>query len=67
MREVSRDQFFAAVGRMNVHPRSERDASYWETPTRKVMGRTEPGYMCEGPKRYFLATPTDREGGAGHE
>lgn len=54
MREVSRDQFFATVGPMNVHPRAEKDASYWETPSRQLIGRTEPGYMCEGPERYFL-------------
>lgn len=54
MREVSRDQFFATVGPMNVHPRAEKDASYWETPSRQLVGRTEPGYLCQGATRYFL-------------
>ncbi len=56
MREVTKDQFFATVGQMNVNPRSEKTASYWETPSRQLMGRTEPGYICEGPKRYFIAS-----------
>jgi hypothetical protein len=54
-REVSKAEFFATVGTMNVHPRCERDESWWETPARQVMGRTTPGYMCEGPRRYFVA------------
>jgi hypothetical protein len=52
--EVTREEFFATVGQMNVHPRSERDASYWETPSRVLMGKTTPGYMGEGPKAYFV-------------
>lgn len=54
MREVSRDQFFATVGPMNVHPRSEKEATYWETPSRQLIGRTEPGYLPHGAERYFL-------------
>ncbi len=60
MREVSRDQFFATVGQMNVHPRVEKDASYWETPSRQLMGRTEPGYMGGGPKRYFVSLQAEQ-------
>jgi hypothetical protein len=52
--EVTKEEFYASVGQMNVHPRSERDASYWETPGRVLMGKTTPGYMCEGPKAYFV-------------
>ena len=53
MVEVSKDEFFATVGQLNVHPRAERDASYWETPGRQLMGFTTPGYMGGFPKRYF--------------
>lgn len=52
--EVTCDTFFSKVGPMNVHPRSEREASYWERPNRELIGKTTPGYLCEGPKAYFL-------------
>lgn len=52
--EVSRDDFYRAIGPINVHPRSEREASYWETPNRELIGKTTPGYMCTGRKAYFL-------------
>jgi hypothetical protein len=52
--EVDYDRFHATVGQMNVHPRCERDASYWETPYRELMGKTLPGYAERGPKRYFV-------------
>ena len=52
--EVTRDEFFAALSRLNVHPRAERDASYWETPGRVLMGKTTPGYLCQGPTAYFV-------------
>jgi len=55
VREVTQAQFFAAVGPMNVHPRPEPDRSVWETPQRRVVGVTTPGYMCVGTKAYFLA------------
>jgi hypothetical protein len=51
---VTKEEFFATVGRLNVHPRSERDASYWETPNREVLGKSTPGWKCEGPKGYFI-------------
>ena len=54
MVEVTYEQFHATVGQMNVHPRSEPDASYWETPYRELMGKTLPGYRDRGPKRYFV-------------
>lgn len=52
--EVTQKQFYAAIGPMNVHPRCERMADYWETPSRQLMGITTPGYMCEGPKSYRI-------------
>jgi hypothetical protein len=54
MREVTKEAFFAAVGPMNVHPRSDRDRTVWETPARQLIGITTPGYMCEGPTTYRL-------------
>lgn len=52
--EVTKEKFHATVGQMNVHPRPEKDASYWETPYRDLMGKTTPGYMCEGPRAWFI-------------
>ncbi len=53
-RQVTKEEFFAAIGRMNVHPRPERDASYWETPDRRLIGKTTPGYMGVSERRYEL-------------
>ena len=52
--EVTKDEFFATVGPMNVHPRPDKHVTEWETPGRHLIGRTTPGYLCEGPKAYFL-------------
>jgi hypothetical protein len=52
--KVSKAEFFAKVGSQNVHPRVEKDASYWETPSRQLLGVSTPGYMCEGPYEYFM-------------
>ena len=63
MREVSRDEFFRAVGPQDVHPQSGPDEIIWERrPGRIVVGRSTPGYLCRGPKAYFLqdAALTDR-------
>ncbi|OAD82903.1 hypothetical protein ATN89_17630 [Comamonas thiooxydans] len=48
MVEVTKDQFFKAVGGPeNIHPSSHPDHSSWEiVGTRTVVGRTEPGYKC---------------------
>jgi hypothetical protein len=57
MREVTKDEFFAKIGPMNVHLRSEREETIWETPQREIIGRSTPGYVDTGivPKRWFLA------------
>lgn len=56
MRFVTKAEFFAAIGPQNVHPRPERDRTVWETPARRVIGITTPGYLCEGKPTYSLAT-----------
>ena len=54
MVEVTREQFFATVGLLNVHPRPERDYSAWEmVSTRELVGRTEPGYMCRDKDGHY--------------
>lgn len=54
--EVTRDQFFAAMGLRNVHPRAERTQSTWiDQSTHAVLGVSTPGYMCEGGESYKLA------------
>ncbi len=62
MIEVTKEQFFATVGQLDVHPRAERDHSSWETRSREFVGRTTPGYMCRdeagrytSEKRYWVA------------
>ena len=41
---VSRDEFFASVGQMDVIPCSEPEYTRWETRTRVVVGKSTPGY-----------------------
>ena len=57
MKEVTRDQFYAAIGGPeNVHPRPEKHRTFWEiVGTRELVGESTPGYMCEGPTAYYLA------------
>lgn len=54
LKEVTREAFFARINTLNVHPRAEREASYWEMPDRTLIGKSTPGYMCIGPKAYYL-------------
>ena len=58
MREVSKEQFYRAIGGPeNIHPHSERDHSRWEIiGTRQTVGRSEPGYASPfgTPHRYWL-------------
>ena len=45
MREVSKEEFFATVGSMNVHPRPMPDHSEWiDQQTYREVGRSWPGY-----------------------
>lgn len=61
MARVSKAEFFAAIGPMNVHPRAERMETIWETPQRTVIGRSTPGYLREGEVAFFLSA--NGEGG----
>lgn len=49
---VSKEEFFARVGPLNVNPRSERDQTFWEFPNRTLFGISTPGYLCQGEKTY---------------
>lgn len=58
LKPVTKDEFFAHIAKMNVHPRSEPDASYWELPNRTLIGKSTPGWKIKGPHRetqFFLA------------
>lgn len=53
--QVTKAQFFAVVGPMDVHPRPERAHSEWEhRPSRAMVGKTTPGYMGVGEPTYAL-------------
>ena len=45
--QTTKKRFFATVGQLNVHPRVEREAIYWETPQRELLGISTPGYLCQ--------------------
>lgn len=61
-RIVTREEFFAVINPLDVHPRPFPDHSLWETPTRQVIGKTTPGYangwtpQGKAPDVYMLAT-----------
>lgn len=54
MIEVTKEEFFAKVGPLDVIPRANRNETIWETRQRVVVGRSTPGYLCEGPKAWLL-------------
>ena len=63
--QVTKAQFFAVVGRMDVHPRPERNHSEWiHQPSRNMVGKTTPGYMAMGESTYSLRADLARKGGA---
>lgn len=62
MRQVSKEEFFAAIGPQNVHPRPLKDRSEWiDQRTHKLVGVTKPGYLgytedgLKIPNTYYLA------------
>jgi hypothetical protein len=59
--EVSRDEFFAVVGPLDVTPRALPDRTEWETGNRRFVGRSYPGYKMEGPCRWLLAPASRTE------
>ncbi len=56
MREVTREEFFKFIGPLNVHPCPEKQETRWvmQDGTRRVVGITTPGYMCQGVKTYKI-------------
>lgn len=54
-RDVSREEFYAVVGPLSVHPSPERDRTVWRhTHSLAVVGISTPGYLCEGAQTYRL-------------
>jgi hypothetical protein len=53
---VTKDEFYGEIfsKKLNVHPRPERDVTFWEFPNRILWGRSTPGYLCQGPKVWFI-------------
>lgn len=63
--QVTKAQFFAVVGPMDVHPHPERDHTEWvHQPSRTIVGKTTPGYMAKGEPTYSLREDLARQGGA---
>lgn len=48
MRIVTKEEFYAVINPLNVHPRPMKEYSSWEMLDggRRIVGRTYPGYMC---------------------
>lgn len=60
MKEVSREEFFATVGQMDVHPRtvdgSDYRTSVWETRNRVVVGKSVKSSTYPIQFTYFVST-----------
>jgi len=57
MREVTKDEFYATVGKMNVHPSPERDQTNWKCcRTGRLLGRSTQGYVPRRgeEERFFI-------------
>jgi hypothetical protein len=61
LRKVTMEQFYAVINPQDVRLLSNKMETFWETPSRHVIGRSTPGYMCcdaDGKytdrKEYFL-------------
>lgn len=56
--EVTREEFFAKIGPMDVHPYPEGPlpyTSYWHTRDRQLVGKSS-GVEYLGNQKYFLRT-----------
>lgn len=63
MREVTKEEFYAKIGPMNVGPSPQAQETLWYKldGSRDIVGKTWPGYRCEDEhgrytteKRYYL-------------
>jgi hypothetical protein len=55
MKQVTKDQFYKAIGNLDVHPRvNDPKQTTFETPGRLVIGITKPGYKGGAAKEYFV-------------
>jgi hypothetical protein len=52
---VTKEQFFGFVGPRDIVTRCERDATYWETRNREVVGISTPGYIGTAEKVWKLS------------
>ena len=63
LKEVTKGEFFDAMGSMDVHPkinagtlRDRLHTSMWETRTRSIIGKTINDSWAIEPTRFFLVT-----------
>lgn len=59
MVQVTADEFYAAVGPLDVHPSVLHSTEFcvWELRDRRVVGRSYPGWKNPGdPQAYMVAT-----------
>lgn len=55
-REVTKDEFFAVMNPLNVTPDPNRNDTLWwlAPPSRRVVGRSTPGYLGGEARRYYF-------------
>lgn len=53
---VTKEQFWAFImtAPYDIHPRCEKMENLWELRDRTVIGRTTPGWKCDGEKSWQL-------------
>lgn len=54
---VTKEQFYAAMGPLDVHPCPEKQITKWKlvrTIVQLVVGLSTPGYLCEGDEAYQI-------------
>lgn len=66
MREVSKEEFHAAINRANGQISSRKNETLWTTTHGALIGKTDRGYLPPNPpreERYFLSEPHQGRGG----
>jgi hypothetical protein len=57
MKTVTKDEFFAAVGKLDVHPCPQRMKTLWKLRNGKIVGVSTPGWKCVGEKTWSILDP----------
>lgn len=54
--EVSKEEFFAFVNPRDIIGQSLADHTVWKTRRHQLVGKSYPGYLCKGEKKWMLTS-----------